>query len=204
MLADLQEALALLCVTTDLRALRSDRRALDEALRARGLELDAEALAALVDLDGLALDRFASGLANKRRRAVETVVPHSRSLWPAFGARYLELLAGRPARVEHRRPGLGPGCAELQRLMAPLRRAAAEDLEAPAWLGDLLALEAARACVRDDGRPRRLHAGFAVHRALWDLDAGWRPTQVEARALEYRVEAERLLWRSPVDGEPGP
>ncbi len=194
-LAGYQEALARLLVDPDLR-----RRALaGERVELPELELDADERASLLALDAAQLERLAASLEHKRRRAVAASVPHSARLWPALGERYVALLRERPARIEDLDATLGPGPSELLRLLAPLRAAAAADLEAPVWIADLLALELARTCSRRDGRARALRCRYAVHELLLACDRGWLGVALEPAAHAYQVDATRLRWRALED-----
>jgi hypothetical protein len=193
MLADEQEALARLLVD---RGLRRRWFADPSGECFADLALDPAQLASLRALDVRALERVAASLTSKRRRAILATVPHCARLWPELGDHYVELLAAAPARVEHLDPRLGPGPSELLRLLAPLRQAAARDDAAPLWLGDLLALELARACTRRDRQARSLRCEHPVHEALDALDRGWLSVELEPRAHEYVVDAARLRWRA--------
>lgn len=194
MLGDYQEALARVLLDADLRQRLLAGERLDE------LALAADELASLRAIGPQALERVAASLANKRRRAVEATVSHCARLWPALGERYVELLARRPAHVDELEPRLGPGPSELLRLLDDLIAAARADPAAPVWVGDLLALELARACSRRDARVRSLCCRYPVHELLLACDRGWLGVELELDAHEYRVEPTRLRWRSLVEG----
>lgn len=196
MLADYQQALALLLVDRELRALlRDDPAALAAAWQTRGLALDGDELTSLRALDPDAVERCAAGLATKRRRAIAAAVPHSARLWPALGSTYGELLAASPARVEHLDVDLGPALSELLRFRAELVARARRDSLAPPWTAALLELELARACALRDGRERALTCAYPVHEALVALDRGWLSCALEPRPSAYLVGPERLRWR---------
>jgi hypothetical protein len=195
-LADFQEALARLLVDADLRAVHARGSSIfSHRMTELDLELDPAELASLVAIPPAQLERVASSLAHKRRRAAEATVPHSARLWPELGERYLELLAVAPARVEELDPALGPGASELLRCLPQLRTAARREGLIPPWTADLLALELARACSRRDLQPRSLRCAYPVHRALAALDEGWLSVELEPGACEYLLEGARLRWR---------
>lgn len=185
MLGDYQEALARLLV---------DRSRTLESFA--DLELSAPELASLRALDPRALDRVAASLVEKRRRAVIATVPHTARLWPDLIERYRERLASAPARIEQLDPCLGPGPSELLRMLPGLLADAIVDDVAPAWIGDLLALELARACTRRDQQPRSLRCKYPVHQVLHACDRGWLSVDIDVDPHEYRLDAERLLSRS--------
>lgn len=187
MLSDYQEALARLLVDRCCR--EHNRECFGD------LELSAEELDSLRAIDPRALDRVAASLAEKRRAAVINTVPHAARLWPELGERYLEQLAAAPAHVEHLDPCLGPGPSELLRMLPRLRADARIDDGAPAWLGDLLALELARACTRRDRQTRSLRCDYPVHQVLHACDRGWLSVDIDLAPHEYRLDAERLRWR---------
>lgn len=193
MLGDYQEALARLLLDARLR-----RNFFDAGQEIAGLGPDA--LAALRAIDPQALERVAVSLINKRRRAVEATVPHSARLWPGLARRYVELLRDDPPRVDQLDTRIGPGASELLRTLPSLLAAAREDLEAPVWIGELLALELARACSRRDGELRSLSCRYPVHELLLACDRGWLSVELEPGPHELRVDRVRLRWRAlPVE-----
>lgn len=193
-LADFQTALARLLVDARLR--RAHGRG-ELALALDELALDEAELASLAAIPSTQLERAASSLVRKRRRALEATVPHCARLWPSLGQRYVELLAASPSRVEHHDAALGPGASELARLLPELRAAARADPLAPPWTDELLALELARACTARDGHARALCCRYLVHRALAALERGWLTVELDAEPCEYRIETSGVRWRRP-------
>ena len=196
MLADYQQALALLLVLPELRQqLKLGPEALERAWHERGLNLDAHEASSLAALDPAALERCARSLVAKRRRALLAALPHTARVWPALGPNYAELLTRQPATRASVEPALGPALSELLRLRSALLDQARLDPLPPTWLPALFELELARACTRRDARERDLVCSHPVHEVLEALDQGWLSASVDAAPTAYQIGPNFLRWR---------